>query len=166
MQTRVPNSNYSFALATIFLQDQTDRLTDIVNQMQDIGCKLLGLDVVVSTSKMATTTTGARYFVYQCTRYLYEPETETFKPHSFDLGETSGELARLNGGLTTEEAARREEMIGPNFISVYVPNVFMAFMREFSNFFYIYQFTMLWLFYYFAYCKYHYHDACQEWWIH
>ncbi|CDS13844.1 hypothetical protein LRAMOSA06018 [Lichtheimia ramosa] len=136
---------------TIYLQDQSDRLMDTVNWMQDIGCKLLGLDVVVSTSKMAKTNTGARYFVYQCTRYLYEPDTETFNPHSFDLGETSAELARLNGGLTTEEAGRREEMIGPNFISVYVPNVFMAFMREFSNFFYIYQFTMLWLFYYFAY---------------
>ena len=76
-----------------------------------------------------------------------------FTPHEFVLGETNAELAKQKGGLDAEEAARREELVGPNFINVYVPNVAMALLREFSSFFYIYQFNVMWLFFYFAYCK-------------
>ncbi|KAI8144258.1 hypothetical protein BJV82DRAFT_557186 [Fennellomyces sp. T-0311] len=137
--------------ATIFLQDQSDKLTDTVRWLEQLGRRTFGLDVVVTTSQMRATRSGARYFIYQCTRYVYHPESMLFTPHEFVLGETNAELAEQKGGLSAEEAARREELVGPNFIDVYVPNVGMALLREFSSFFYIYQFTVLWLFYYFAY---------------
>lgn len=126
---------------------------DTVRWFEQKFKRIFGLDVVVSTSRLKKTRTGVKYFVYQCTRYVYHPETQLFTPHEFDLGSTNAELASLTGGLTTDEAAKREELIGPNFIEVYVPNIPMAILREFSSFFYIYQFTVLWLFYYFAYCK-------------
>ncbi|KAG0173481.1 hypothetical protein DFQ30_007833 [Apophysomyces sp. BC1015] len=136
--------------AIIFLEDN-DIIMNTVRWLEQTAKHTFGLDVVVNTSKLQKTRSGTKYFVYQCTRYVYNPQTQLFTPHDFDLGETNAALAHLTGGLTTEEAARREELIGPNFIQVYVPNFAMAVLREFASFFYIYQFTALWLFYYFAY---------------
>ena len=136
------------------MQDRSDKITDTVRWLEQLGRSTFGLDVVVNTSSMRSTRSGSRYFVYQCTRYVYHPETQIFTPHEFVLGETNAELAEQKNGLSVEEAANREELVGPNFISVYVPNIAMAVLREFSSFFYTYQFTVLWLFYYFAYCKY------------
>ncbi|ORZ13486.1 hypothetical protein BCR42DRAFT_467119 [Absidia repens] len=138
--------------AIILLEDE-DVITDAVRWMEAKGKHLFGLDVVVSTAALKKTRSGTKYFNYQCTRFVYHPETQLFTPHDFHLGETNGELAQLTTGLTPDEAAKREELVGPNFIEVYVPNLPMAFLREFASFFYIYQFTALWLFYYFAYCK-------------
>ncbi|KAI7860460.1 hypothetical protein BDC45DRAFT_474316 [Circinella umbellata] len=136
--------------AMIFLEAD-DFIMRSVRRLEQWGKKIMGLDVVVNTSPLQKTRTGTKYFVYQCTRFVYHPETQLFTPHEFDLGGTNAELAKQKNGLTNEEAAKREELVGPNFIEVYVPNVLMAILREFSSFFYIYQFTVLWLFYYFAY---------------
>lgn len=150
-ETHIHASNL-IIIALIFLEDE-DPIMKRVHQLESTGKRIFGLDVVVSTSKLEHTRTGTKYFVYQCTRYVYHPETQLFSPHEFELGDTNADLAKQTEGLTTDEAARRKELIGANFISVYVPNVPMAILREFSSFFYIYQFTVLWLFYYFAYCK-------------
>lgn len=124
---------------------------DTVRAMEAKAKKIFGLDVVVNTCRLLYTKAGTKYFEYQCTRFVFNPETQLFTPHDFELGETNGELKALAGGLTSEEARNRKELIGANFIAVNVPNFFMAILREFTSFFYIYQFTVLWLFYYFAY---------------
>lgn len=134
----------------IFLEDD-DAIMKFVRNLENTMKHVFGLDVVVTTAPLQKTNKGTKYFNYQCTRYVYHPETQMFKPHRFVLGETCQELAGLEGGLSTQEATEREELIGPNFIEVYVPNIPMALLREFASFFYIYQFTALWLFYYFAY---------------
>lgn len=130
---------------------------DFVRRLEYTAKHLVGMDVVVNNAPLKKTSSGTKYFIYQCTRYVYHPETELFSPHRIHLAETNGELAALTEGLSSKEAQRREELIGPNFIEVYVPNFFLAVLQEFSSFFYIYQFTVLWLFYYFAYCKLYIH---------
>ncbi|GAA5815595.1 hypothetical protein MFLAVUS_009107 [Mucor flavus] len=137
--------------AIILLQDQSNRVMDFVRELEKRGKHIAGMDVVVTNVPLKKTSSGTKYFVYQCTRFVYHPETEIFTPHQFHLGDTVGELAALTQGLTSEEASLRRELIGPNFIEVYVPNFIVALFQEFSSFFYIYQFTVLWLFYYFAY---------------
>ncbi|KAL7321472.1 hypothetical protein PS15m_001236 [Mucor circinelloides] len=137
--------------AIIVSTDDEDKITEYVRIMEKNAKRIFGLDVVIATSPLEKTGKGTKYFIYQCTRYVYHPETQLFKPHHYVLGETNAELAQLTQGLTSQEALEREEMIGPNFIEVYVPNIPMAILREFASFFYIYQFTALWLFYYFAY---------------
>lgn len=140
-------------LAVIFLEDQSNRIMDLVRWLESTAKHVVGLDVVVTTAPLQRTRTGTKYFIYQCTRYVYNPQTQLFTPHSFDMGETIAALASQTGGLTTEDAILREELVGPNFISVHVPNFVMAMLREFSSFFYTYQFTCMWLFYYLSYCE-------------
>lgn len=134
----------------IFLEDD-DKIMKLVRLLEKNAKHMFGLDFVVDTSTLQKTAKGTKYFIYQCTRYVYHPETQLFKPHNFELGQTNSELAKLTSGMTSEDAMHREELIGPNFIEVYVPSIPMAILREFASFFYIYQFTALWLFYYFAY---------------
>ncbi|CAO3615556.1 unnamed protein product [Mucor hiemalis] len=134
----------------IFLEDE-DKIMSFVRHLEKTAKRIFGLDVVVDTAILQKTGNGTKFFVYQCTRYVYHPETQLFKPHHYELGEKNSDLAVLTNGLTSQEALEREELIGPNFIEVYVPSIPMAILREFASFFYIYQFTALWLFYYFAY---------------
>ncbi|KAG1034255.1 hypothetical protein G6F25_009812 [Rhizopus arrhizus] len=134
----------------IFLEDE-DPVVRSVRYLERLSKEAFGLDVIVATAPLQTTANGTKYFIYQCTRYVYNPRSQLFKPHQYELGETNAELAKLDQGLSSRIASEREELVGPNFIEVYVPNMLMAILREFSSFFYIYQFTALWLFYYFAY---------------
>ncbi|KAI9306449.1 hypothetical protein BJ944DRAFT_48949 [Cunninghamella echinulata] len=146
--------------ALILLEGQSNIVMDTVRQIEATITRLFGIDVNVTNCKLQKTRNGTSYFVYQCTRYVYQVESGLFVPHIFELGETCSELAQLTNGLTEEEASFREELIGPNFIQVYVPNFFLALFREFASFFYIYQFTILWLFYYFAYWQVGIADTC------
>ncbi|CAO3599770.1 unnamed protein product [Absidia cylindrospora] len=147
--------------AVIFLQDQSNFLLDFVRHLEITTKRLFGLDVIITTAELQKTNHGGTsYFVYQCTRYVYQAESSLFIPHSFKLGQTNADLAHLTHGLTTHEALLREELIGPNFIQVYVPHFIGALFREFSSFFYIYQFTVLWLFYFYAYWQVGIADTC------
>ncbi|KAI7872597.1 hypothetical protein BDF14DRAFT_1740042 [Spinellus fusiger] len=138
----------TFALILI---EENSLFMKTIRHIEETVKHMLGFDVLVVSSRIHTTRSSTKYFNYQCTRYIYHPETQLFKPHTFDLGTTCAQFAQLKMGLTTEEAQQREELAGPNFIHVHVPSFFVAILRELSSFFYIYQFSVLWLFYYFAY---------------
>ncbi|KAI8074516.1 hypothetical protein BC940DRAFT_343132 [Gongronella butleri] len=135
----------------VFMEARADVVMRFAQFVEQRLKALIGSDLAVTTTKLVRTKEGTSYFVYQCTRFIYHEESGYFLTHSIDLGSRHSDLAKLTSGLTTDEAQARQVLVGPNFISVYVPNVFMAFVREFTSFFYTYQFTVLWLFYYFAY---------------
>jgi cation-transporting ATPase 13A3/4/5 len=135
----------------ILLQDQEGTMMTYVRRLEQASKHLVGLDQWVTTVPLERTHSGTVYFVYQCTRYVYQ--AGRFVPHTVDLGYSCADLAQLTHGLDDSEAAHREELMGPNFIQVHVPSFLMALLMEFTSFFYIYQFTVLWLFYYYAYCK-------------
>jgi cation-transporting ATPase 13A3/4/5 len=90
-----------------------------------------------------------RYFDYQCARFSYTGTT--FSSTFTDMPSDCDVLLKMSGGLTEAVGLERLEMYGENFIRVNVPNIFMAFAIEFSGFFYIYQFFILWVFFYWSY---------------
>ncbi|KAI9322428.1 hypothetical protein BX666DRAFT_2147537 [Dichotomocladium elegans] len=136
--------------AIIFIEEGNS-IINFVRYLERVLKSRLGQDVVVTTVPLSRTRLGERYFVYQCTRYVFHQEQQQFIPHAFHLGDTCSDLASQTSGLTNAQAQTRLEMIGANFIEVYVPNFPMALLREFASFFYVYQFTILWLFYYYDY---------------
>ncbi|KAI9277868.1 hypothetical protein BY458DRAFT_532460 [Sporodiniella umbellata] len=139
--------------ALILLEKQSNSVLDRIRDIEMLLRRWLGTDVIVSCLDIEYTSSGTKYFSYQCTRYVYRPELDLFSPHKISLGTTHSDLIQSNKGLTSQEAVSREELIGPNFTQVYVPNFVMALFREFSSFFYIYQFTILWMYYYVDYWK-------------
>ncbi|KAJ1877768.1 hypothetical protein LPJ57_003776, partial [Coemansia sp. RSA 486] len=133
------------------LIDESNWIQKQVNRLTDALVILLSRDREYTTCPVSRTTQGRHYFTYQCTRYVYDDDMQQYSPFDFELGTSNNELLDRGEGLTSEEAAFRLELIGPNFIEVKVPGVFGAFAREFMSFFYIYQFIFLWAFYYYAY---------------
>ncbi|KAI8339657.1 hypothetical protein BC941DRAFT_512000 [Chlamydoabsidia padenii] len=142
----------------IFLQGHSNKIMDTVRGLELWAKHLVGLDWLVTTVPLKRTKSGTVYFIYQCTRYVYQ--SGRFVPHTFNLGYSSADLVKLSHGLDEVEAGRREELIGANFIQVHVPNFLVGLLLEFSSFFYIYQFTVLWLFYYYAYWQVGIADTC------
>ncbi|KAJ1655293.1 hypothetical protein IWQ61_004935, partial [Dispira simplex] len=114
----------------------------------------VGRSVQITATKVHHTPTGHRYFEYQCTRYVYQNDTEPsgeFRPYKIELGTTHEDLLALAPGLTTSEAVNRASFVGPNFIQVKTPSFPRALLEEFLAFFYIYQMMCQWVWYYFNY---------------
>ncbi|KAJ1926895.1 hypothetical protein IWQ60_003410 [Tieghemiomyces parasiticus] len=135
----------------ILLDDDRSSLLRRIRRLERSLKLFLGWHLHVTTAPLHRTAHGRLYFNYQCTRYVFNPKTHDFEPFEFPLGNTTQDLMALSVGLAAAEAEYRSELLGPNFISVEVPSIPLAFVREFTDFFYLYQLTVLWLFYYYAY---------------
>lgn len=88
------------------------------------------MNIVVETCPVYLTSNGLRYFEYQCMRYVYNSEKKRFEPYEFDLGSTNRKLRSWSEGITSDESVYRQELLGPNIISVYVPSIPWAIVQE------------------------------------
>ncbi|KAJ1799992.1 hypothetical protein LPJ59_001435 [Coemansia sp. RSA 2399] len=122
-----------------------------INRLTERLIVALSRDREYTTCPVDVTSGNLIYFTYQCTRYIFDRSTEQFAPFEFDTGTNHRRLVAQARGLSSEEAFNRQELVGPNFIEVKALNIFMGFAREFSGFFYIYQFIFLWAFYFYQY---------------
>ncbi|KAJ1513174.1 hypothetical protein HMI54_015186 [Coelomomyces lativittatus] len=99
------------------------------------------------------------YFYDTAFRYMYSCSLHTFRPHTFKLGASLGQLLQSTqavyeqGGLSLEQVQDRLEWLGPNRIHLKPPHFLKLLGQEFSGWFYIYQFSMLQVWYYFLYWK-------------
>ncbi|KAF7724794.1 hypothetical protein EC973_000751 [Apophysomyces ossiformis] len=136
------------------LVDDDLQASGILRHVQEIEAwirKTLGMDVLISTVPVETTSAGQRYIEFESTRYTYSSEAGTFEPSVIVLGTDVAALLRMKEGLTTVEANQRREILGPNFIAVHVPNFVVALWQELTGFFYVYQIMILWCYFYLAY---------------
>ncbi|KAJ1974535.1 hypothetical protein H4R35_003561 [Dimargaris xerosporica] len=141
------------ALEPMVMLDSESRSLRWLRRLEERVKRFAGWHVVVRTERVHRTQQDRLYFTYQCTRYVLNEATDRFEPFDLCLGDTSQKVLAHEKGLATSEAKRRLELIGPNFISVHVPNFFVALGQEFTSFFYLYQLLILWLFYYNMYYK-------------
>ncbi|KXN74248.1 hypothetical protein CONCODRAFT_2786, partial [Conidiobolus coronatus NRRL 28638] len=137
--------------ATIIMMDDSSKVLHFVRNIQAFLSHALGWDVLITTAPLEKTGTNRLYFNYHCTRFVYHEKVKYFAPHQFELGTTSDDFIKQSSGLSTEEADRRLELKGPNFISVKVDSFIVSLLLEFTGFFYMYQIMIMWLFYYLDY---------------
>ncbi|KAJ1984505.1 hypothetical protein H4R33_004357 [Dimargaris cristalligena] len=138
-------------LAPLILLDDNSVILRHIRRIETSIKSLVGWHVHVTTTRIEKTAHGRRYFTYQCTRYVYDSVHGRFAPFGFQVGTTGAELLKQQSGILQGEADRRIELLGSNFITVVVPSLFNAILQEFTGFFYLYQLTILLLFYYYAY---------------
>ncbi|KXN69788.1 hypothetical protein CONCODRAFT_7734 [Conidiobolus coronatus NRRL 28638] len=136
---------------SILSENQTTRLVKLVQALENMVKKFIGWDKLITTEKLHRTQTGRFYFTYQCTRLIYQEKLGFFAPHQFQLGDSYEAFYPLINGITVEEANRRLELKGPNFISVKVDKLPMALARELMGFFYAYQFMLFTILFYIDY---------------
>ena len=73
-------------------------------------------DVDSETLRVYKTSTGRRYVEHQCVRYVFDDQTRNFEPTKFDIGPKYTDLLKQVDGLSTQDAYRREELVGANEI--------------------------------------------------
>ncbi|RKP37586.1 E1-E2 ATPase-domain-containing protein [Dimargaris cristalligena] len=139
--------------APLILLDHQSTILTKLHRLENQLKHMLGWHVHITTAPLQRSTHGRLFFVYQCTRYVFNPDHQEFEPFDLKMGETAAEILAQTQGLTEQEAELRTELLGTNFISVEVPSFYMAMVEEFTGFFYLYQLTILWLFYYLSYYK-------------
>ncbi|KAK9694308.1 hypothetical protein K7432_013467 [Basidiobolus ranarum] len=135
----------------VILLDDNSLLLRRLRQGEELFTRYFGGDYIISTSQVLYTEKQRKYFEFQCARYVYNAEEDRFEPFIFYLAQTNEQLHKHSHGLTKEEANYRLELLGPNFISVYVPSFIVAVIQEFGAYFYLYQMMCLWVWYYFNY---------------
>ncbi|KAJ1774813.1 hypothetical protein LPJ67_006754, partial [Coemansia sp. RSA 1938] len=133
------------------IEDNTNWLQHYINVFTGWLQVSLSRDKEYTTCPIEKTSEGRIYFTYQCTRYVFDEQTQQYAPYEFDLGTSHRRLIQQADGLSGAEVAYRLELVGPNFIEVKVPSIPAAFAREFVSFFYLYQLIFLWAFYFYAY---------------
>ncbi|KAL7750349.1 hypothetical protein RI367_004122 [Sorochytrium milnesiophthora] len=97
------------------------------------------------------------YFTHDCTRYIFCPLDNMFRPYPYAVGSSVSSYAALSnaisaqGGLADEQVIKRTELIGYNQIDIPKRSAFGLWVEEVSGWFYLYQGCCLWVWYYFAY---------------
>ncbi|KAJ1666566.1 hypothetical protein IW140_005757 [Coemansia sp. RSA 1813] len=139
-------------LKELKMATSTSKFVAFAKLVEERFVKLIKADVFVTTCKVKQLPeTKLRYFNYMCTRYVFNEKTKQYGPYLFDMGETHRQIHTHSKGLTSQEAATRLSLIGPNFISVYVPSYPLAFVLELANFFYLYQLMIQVIYWYWNY---------------
>ncbi|PVU98829.1 hypothetical protein BB560_005604 [Smittium megazygosporum] len=114
----------------IFESKNYKSITKFVLQLDAFFSRVLNKLFTITTSKVITTESSMRYFSYNSSRFLYNPEIQNFESKSFSYWSTVDSILSLKGGLTTQEAKSRIEYIGLNFIPVKVTPYYVAVFQE------------------------------------
>ncbi|OMJ26892.1 putative cation-transporting ATPase 13A5 [Smittium culicis] len=131
--------------------DESSNISKRVKRAEENFKSFFGLDCHVTTCPIHITLKNNKYFQYQCTRFVLNEETLVFEPFQFTFGETNELVRRKISGLSSSEAQMRLELVGFNFIEVFIPKAISSLAIEFTNIFYLYQGLILWLYYYLSY---------------
>jgi cation-transporting ATPase 13A3/4/5 len=94
---------------------------------------------------------GTKFFFFRYRRYNFDYDLDKFVPGVVNVGTTLGDFRNAASGLSTEEAAKRRAVIGPNSLRFQKPNFFRCVFNEFCKPFYTYQCFMVWSWFPFFY---------------
>ncbi|KAJ2510941.1 hypothetical protein H4217_007623, partial [Coemansia sp. RSA 1939] len=139
-------------LKELKMATSASKIVALAKLVEEKFVKFIKADVHVATCKIKLIPgSKLRYFNYMCTRYVFNEKTKQYGPYLFDMGSTHRQIHTHSSGLSSQEASARLSLIGPNFISVYVPSYPLAFVLELSNFFYLYQLMIQVIYWYWNY---------------
>ncbi|KAG3184063.1 hypothetical protein C6341_g5196 [Phytophthora cactorum] len=103
---------------------------------------------VEETVTVHTTTEGTRYLEFQHLRYSFDDVEGKFIPGSVVLPDSYDKILSDSQGLTSDEHARRLDVVGRNAIEVEMPSWATSIVDEFFSFFYIYQLMCYYVWYF------------------
>lgn len=109
------------------------------------------LRFVEATHKIEKTSHGTIYFIHQGTRHFYNAKLGVYEPIAPFKVHTYGELYKNVEGLTQEAAEEMLDGVGPNIIPFKVDPLVKMLVDEFFTFFYLYQWIMYTVWFWFSY---------------
>eukprot|EP01134_Creolimax_fragrantissima_P002428 CFRG2428T1 len=116
--------------------------------------KMLEVDELYETCQVGLTETGSRFIVFECLRYVLNPEIDAYEETKYNFPNMTHtkllELGKVsNGGLNTECVHERRVIVGENMISIPEAGLRHLVRMEFQGGFYIYQGLALSVWYFF-----------------
>lgn len=105
-----------------------------------------GKDVAMKPTNKKSEQLG-RYFIYNLQRYIFSRDKRCFLTRTITVGITNQELHSKNKGLSTAEVTDLSKQTGANEIAFEIPTIFTSMINEFLTPLYLYQWGILWLWY-------------------
>eukprot|EP00457_Paulinella_chromatophora_P000399 gb/GEZN01000399.1/.p1 GENE.gb/GEZN01000399.1/~~gb/GEZN01000399.1/.p1 ORF type:complete len:1294 (+),score=224.38 gb/GEZN01000399.1/:365-4246(+) len=137
---------------TVYLAGQQSKLlTQLLERLEAVRHFLLGPQGTYSIRPVQRSSAGTCYYEDQCVRFSFFPGEQSFLSHRVARPSSLGAVQAAAVGLAEEEACQRLELVGENLLRVEVDSWPTAFAKEFSGFYYLYQWSMLWIYFYWSY---------------
>lgn len=134
------------------IQNQSlGKLVELVHAIERPFRKLMRMNQKRTLVEVKYMDKRTPFVEFECIRYVFDSALGSFEPFDFHLGSTNEEIHARSNGLSSNEAARRLNMNGPNQILFERDDFFTALLREFSGIFYLYQSLMLVIWWYYSY---------------
>ncbi|KAI9032500.1 hypothetical protein CLU79DRAFT_714825 [Phycomyces nitens] len=108
-------------------------LNSILARVQKLDALIkssFGLNYRVSTVPVLWTAMNYPFFEFQSMRYIWNDMLASFEPATIPLPTNPPTLLAMALGLSEEEASRRLEIVGQNFIAVAIPSFVEALWQE------------------------------------
>ncbi|KAJ3358499.1 hypothetical protein HDU91_005206 [Kappamyces sp. JEL0680] len=154
--TKTDVSNATFILVEKARQspvkfDDMGKLAEYAQQMEQWFRNYTNTNVSRELKEFQSTKQGKLYIEFECVRYIFNPKLASFEPFQLQVSGSNSSLHALSKGLTGFEAATRVDLSGPNEILFVMSTFWQGIVKEFSGIFYLYQFVMLQIWYFYAY---------------
>ncbi len=85
---------------------------------------------MVQVVPVKMTQAGRRYIEFECARYVYNGRQNLFAPFEWSVGSTNQDVHAHSKGLTSDEAAQRQELVGKNEIAFQVDSFWGDICKE------------------------------------
>ncbi len=131
--------------------DDMGKLADYALKMEEWFRTYTNTNVSRELQQFQQTSQGKSYIEFECVRYIFNPKNRSFEPFQLEVGGKNSDLYALSKGLTGFEVNRRMDLSGPNEILFVLSSFWQGIVEEFSGIFYLYQFSMLQIWYFYAY---------------
>ena len=131
--------------------DEMGRLAEYVQQLEQWFRQYTNTNVTREVQEFKVTNSNKKFIEFECVRYIFNSKLSKFEPFQLPLHGTNADLHKYSKGLSNFEFNNRLELTGPNAILFTELSFFGGIIKEFSGVFYLYQFLMLQIWYFYAY---------------
>ena len=131
--------------------DEMGRLADMAQSLELWFRNYTNTNVSRELNPLQKTASGRIYIEFECVRYIYNQKAICFEPYMLSVGGKNEDLHKLRSGLRSRDVNERLELSGPNEILFTMMTFYEGIVKEFSGVFYLYQFVMLQIWYFYAY---------------
>ena len=131
--------------------DDMGRLAEYAQRFEQWLRNSTNTNVNREVKEFEKTNGNKKYVEFECVRYIYNSKILKFEPFQHSLNGTNADLHKYSVGLSHLDSNSRLEMCGPNEILFTKLSFLEGLIKEFSGIFYLYQFAMLEIWYFYAY---------------
>ena len=131
--------------------DDMGRLAEYAQQLEQWLRHSTNTNVTREVIAFETTAANKQYIEFECVRYIFNSKISKFEPFQLHLDGSNADMHKFSSGLSQLESNNRLDMCGPNEVLFKRFSFAEGLVKEFSGIFYLYQFVMLEIWFFYSY---------------